>query len=113
MAKFQFNGLNEYVSRLSRIRDATPAIKHAVYVGAGVVADEIRTEIEKLPIEKDTFYQPENYMSAGVTSLQKEGLLDGLGVAGMWAEDGGIYTKIGFEGYKCSPGSTHTVSPTL
>ncbi len=70
-------------------------IDRIVYEGARVMADEVRKNIEALPVRKPH----EADGSRGVTPQEKQALLDGLGVARIQNKDGTWDTHIGFEGY--------------
>lgn len=100
MAKIEFKGLDKYIDKVAKLYDdIEPICKQAVYDGAGVIADAIRAEIEALPVARETFYATGDQKLSGVTPLQKQGLLDGLGVSQMRNNAGTIDTKIGFNGY--------------
>lgn len=78
----QVKGLDEYVRKLNRLADPKKAeglIKVAVYEGAGLVADEIRRNLQG---HRDT-----------------GDLLDSLYLSTMVNENGYIYTQVGFAGY--------------
>lgn len=81
MAKFKFEGMDEYIATLGRLggKQAEKVIKYAVYPGAGIVADAIRTAAQQ---HKDT-----------------GDLLDSLTLATMRNDNGYINTKIMFDGY--------------
>jgi len=82
LAKFDFKGLDEYVRKLNRLADPKRAegmIKAAVYPGAGIVADEIRHNLEQHSRTGD--------------------LASSLFLSVMENEGGYIYTQIGFAGY--------------
>lgn len=84
---------------LSRLEDATDdMIGRAVYTGAGIVADAVKTGINSLPIV--TGYGTDANPLPGVTSAQKAGLLDGFGISPL-QDDGSGYlnVKLGFDGY--------------
>lgn len=99
MAKITFKGLSEYEVQLSKLGKAAEGmIRKAVYSGAGVVADEIRTGIENLPIVSG-YGTKEEPLPGGVTKAQKQGLLDGLGLTPMRNDNGFQNVKIGFDGY--------------
>lgn len=99
MATIKFKGLEEYELQLSRLEKMTPEVAgRAIYQGAKIVADEIRKEIEKLPIVQG-YGTAENPLPPGVTKAQKEGLLDGLGITPLGQKDGFYNVKIGFDGY--------------
>ena len=99
MAKITFKGLEEYELRLSRMgKETTRIAGAAIYEGAAIVADEIKKGIRGLPVV--TGYGTEtNPLPGGVTSAQKQGLLDGLGIAPMQDDRGYLNVKIGFDGY--------------
>ena len=75
-------------------------IGKAVYAGAGVIADAVRQSVNSLPIvsSKESFGTPSKPIS-GVTTSQKKGLLDGLGISKMRTENGYYHVKVGFNGY--------------
>lgn len=97
MAKFEFTGIDEYLKQLNTLADKGEGIcKRAVYDGAAVVANAVREEINKL---QTTDKNPPKGEQLGVLSYERDGLLDGLGVAKIRNEDGYINTKVGFDGY--------------
>ena len=54
MAKFKFEGMDEYITTLGRIggKQAEKIIKYAVFPGAGIVADAIRSNLD--PAHRET-----------------------------------------------------------
>ena len=100
MAKFQFSGLDDYISGMAKIHsNVTPCIKKAVYSGAKVVADAIHDEINALPENPENYHATQDRMTSGVSKRQKEGLIEGLGVSSMSDDAGFVNVKIGFAGY--------------
>lgn len=98
MAKLQFKGLEEYEAQLLKLRGLTEQmIGEAIYEGAAIVADEVKKGIESLPI--DDRYATGSTMLYGITQEQKQGLLDGFGIASMQNENGYLHVKLGFNGY--------------
>lgn len=102
MAKIKFDGLDAYERKLSRLGKAGKDIAgKAIYVGAGIIADEIRAGAEALPAKPDieglAAYRRKS--PAPLTESAKQGILDGLGIAPMQEENGYFYVKVGFEGY--------------
>lgn len=85
MAKFAAKAGEEYAARLSALGDqAEEVAKRALYEGARVVADSIKSGISGLP------------QRTGVT---KQGLASSMGITSM-RQTGGVYeVKIGFDGY--------------
>ena len=88
MAKFTVGkGINEYIAELEKISQLTPdMIGRSIYEGAKVVTDAIRSEINGLT-EQD------------VTPVQKEGLLNGLGIANLKQNLTSSDVKVGMDGY--------------
>lgn len=82
MAKFKFEGIDEYVTTLGRIggKQAEKVIKYAVFPGAGVVADAIRANLD--PSHRDT-----------------GDLAKSISLATMRNDNGYINTKIMFADY--------------
>ena len=81
MAKFKFEGIDEYVETLDKIggKNAAAVIRYAVYPGAAVVADAIRGALGE---HRDT------------GELQRS-----LALSPMRNDDGYINTKVEFAGY--------------
>ena len=82
MAKFKFEGMDKYIESLEKIgpKGAEGILKYAVYPGAAVVADAIRSEIAI------------NHHGYG-------DLEESLSLANMRNDNGFINTKITFAGY--------------
>lgn len=93
MAKFEIGPLEEYVDMLSNLEKKTTQniIKVSIFNGANIVADEIKKEIEKLPIDKSPL--------KGITKKEKNDLIKGFGIAPLQIKDGNYDVKIGFDGY--------------
>lgn len=99
MAKITFPGLGDYELMISRLsKGAEDIAGKAIYAGAGIVADEIKAGIQALPIVSG-YGTAENPLPGGVTKAQKDGLIDGLGIAPLQDDGGYLNVKIGFDGY--------------
>ena len=99
MAKITFPGLNDYELMISRLsKNAADIAGRAIYTGAGIVADEIKSGIQSLPVVRG-YGTAENPLPGGVTQPQKQGLLNGLGIAPLQDDGGYLNVKIGFDGY--------------
>ena len=99
MAKFEFDGLDEYLKTLRTMDGKTNGlIKRAVYDGAAEVAKSVKSAIEGLP-EVDGYTKPYDLPVKGVTAEQKRGLINGMGLSQMNNDGGFINTKLGFDGY--------------
>lgn len=91
MAKFKydFEGLNEYLTKLQKLEDPAWVTKRAVYAGASVMGQEILRAVNGLKVGK----------GGNVTAVQKQGLIEGFGYTRMKNKDGAWVTRIGFDGY--------------
>lgn len=97
MAKIEFKGLDVYVQHLSRLdNQADKYIGKAIYDGADIVADSIKSAINALPT--DDSYKKEG-LKNGPTSIQKAGLVHSFGIAKLRREGSELNVKIGFDGY--------------
>lgn len=96
MAKWVIGkGLDEYLSKLENLEFAADDVAgEAIYHGAAIVADEVRRRIEALPTAGD-----QRRVNMGIKPSEKQGLLDGLGIAAMRTEGSYINVKIGMDGY--------------
>lgn len=120
------SGFKKYIDRLDRLQhNCDDLIEKAIYPGAGLIADELRKAIEALPVidrnvretgpntvggksvqkeaGQNKAAKPHKGAPRGVTKLEKEGLLEGFGLAPI-REDAGkkggyINTKAGMDGY--------------
>ena len=107
MAKLEFKGLDEYVAQLQRLRDASKdCIGYAVFDGAAVVADAVKSAIQSLPVDERR-YVKNGQMLNGITSEQKQGLIDGFGIAPMQDDNGYLNVKLGFTGYNSMQTKAH------
>ena len=103
------DGLDALISAMDELeRNADEIAKMAMYKGAGMLADEIRRNLNSLPVQEDAngeapWGTPEHRLY-GVTSAQKQDLLDGFGISRMQDEGGAITVSVGFHGN----GSTKT-----
>lgn len=99
MAKIEFKGIEKYQKKIISIdKQLEKSLGAAIYVGADVIADEIRKGIEGLPISQG-FGTTDKPLPGGVTKIQKGGLLKGLGIARLQNDNGYVNVKIGFDGY--------------
>ena len=94
MAKIEFVGIDEYLEKLNKIGDKTTGLcKRALYDGAAVLADAVRSEVQDLPVT-DRNTEPQQ-----VLSYERDGLLAGLGIAKMKDDGGVVSTRVDFDGY--------------
>ena len=99
MARFEFSGIDNYISQLNKLQQSTKdgVVGKTVYAGAEVVADSVRRAIQALPVG-DGRAQGGGLVDT-VTLPQKAGLLDGFGISRMKDDAGFVNVKLGFDGY--------------
>lgn len=89
-------GMDEYLAQLGNLEYSAPyAIGRAVYDGAAIVADQVKKNIEDLPVD-DT---PHSDMVTGIRTIQKKGLKYGFGISKAETLNGYRHVKLGFDGY--------------
>lgn len=102
VATLKIEGLDEYerlLSQMSDLNTVQSVCGATIYAGADVMADTIRKGIEALPVvPADKIGTPDNKLE-GITSKQKDGLLDSFGITPMQHKDGFYEVKLGFDGY--------------
>lgn len=92
------HGIDDYIAELQRLDQLSePMIGKAIYQGAKLVADEVRKNIQGIPVAKKS--KKNEYLTRGVTESQKKGLLDGFGIAKKANDGGYVHVKLGFDGY--------------
>ena len=97
MAKFQVGtGIDNYITQLGNLEFAAPGlVGQAIFEGAKIVTDQVRAEIEALP----TAESKRVAIPRDPTQVEKDGLLDGLGIAAKKNDGGYINVKVGMDGY--------------
>lgn len=98
MPKFTIGkGLDQYLAQLGNLEHRADGLAgRAIYEGAKIVADKIRSNIEKMPVQKEPQkrgHRRDPYQD------EIDGLLDGLGISKKRVDDGFINVKIGMDGY--------------
>ena len=89
-------GLDEYLAKLGNLQTKSPeAIGKAIYKGAEIVADQVRANIQALPVEGNGHRKGRR----NPTQVEKDGLLAGLGIARKQERNGYVNVKIGMDGY--------------
>ena len=91
--------LAAYIQSLESLEGKTRSVMgKAVYAGAKVVTDEVRKAIQGVRVRGNKQAPPGQPIS-GLTSVQRTGLLKGMGIASMRNDAGYLNVKVGFEGY--------------
>lgn len=99
MAVIQFKRGDEYLMKISKLEAALKdeVCGAAIYGAAGIVADEIRSQLKAVPTDEG--YGTESEPARGPRKVQKRGLYNSLGIASMQDDGGFLNVKIGFDGY--------------
>ena len=102
MPKIEVKGIDNYISMLNKVsKNTEEVLNKALYEGAGVMANEIKHNIEALPAVTED-YNLNAYKKGEKSKLsikQKKGLLNSLGIAPFDKNGGVVDTHIGFDGY--------------
>lgn len=92
-------GIDNFIKEMDiRANEFKNIAGKALYQGAGIVANQLRKNIEELP-DRSPGKAKDGQMKRGVTKYQKAAMLDGMGITKMQQKDGTFDIKIGFEGY--------------
>lgn len=96
MAKFTVGkGLDEYIKQLGDLEFRSDGIAgRAIYEGAKIVTDQIRANIQALPVQNGPVKGRRDPYQDEI-----DGMLEGLGIAKKRVEDGYINVKVGMDGY--------------
>ncbi len=96
---FKVTGLDEYLRTLKELYGRSEdTINEAVTAGADVVADAIRDEIGRIPVDNRKWVD-KGKQRTGLTSLQIKGLSESFGISPMRNDSDFFNRKIGFDGY--------------
>lgn len=94
MPKLEYSGLEEFGRVIQTLdRETEGVLKMAVYDGAHVVFEEVKRQIQALPVADDKSKHRD------ITPAQKAGLISGLYGSKIQTRDGGVYEFISFTGY--------------
>ena len=101
--KMSTKGLDALISQFGKLEGSTRKIAHeGLYKAAGIVADEVKKGLQSLPIQEDpdgtppTIKEGEKY--TGITSKEKQSLIDSMGVSPHRDSGKNISVSIGFSG---------------
>lgn len=93
--KLEVEGIDELIGNLGSLGERAPKIAaQALYVGAGIVADEIRKEAQKIKTHK---FRPANGWQRDPSPEEKEAVVSaGLGIARFDKDGNTVNTSIGY-----------------
>lgn len=98
MAKFQFEGVDDYIAQLQKLYDKSEdVVGEAVYNGAKTVMKYVSAAVND--IVTDNRHGTEEHKVAGPSTYQKEGLVRSLGITPARYDGTFFNVKIGFDGY--------------
>ena len=108
MAKLKMKGLEEYEAKLLKLKNLSrECIGEAIFEGAAVVADRVKASIGSIPIDERHVNVNKGEILNGISQAQKQGLMDGFGIARMQDENGYLHVKLGFDGYNSVKTRSH------
>lgn len=100
------NGIDQYLSDLQNLKRAShDTLAKAIYEGSAIVADEIKSNIQNIPIDEG--YGTSKHKLQGMKQVQKQGLLDGFGIAPLQDWQGFLNVKIGFHDFNNHKTKSH------
>lgn len=106
MARIKTKGLDIFATEFENLAGAISRINAmALYDAAGIVADEIASAMQALPVREDKEWGTENHKLYGATQSEKNQLIENLGIADFQKTVGSHNTSIGFTGYVETPSS--------
>ena len=112
MASFAFKAGEDYALKLSRLAAQSDAVAaRAIAKAAGIVADQVRRNLENLAEDAhysnqhpDYYFLTETQTFTGIPTYQKQDLLDSFGISPVTVDKNGDYNaKLGFDGYGSQP----------
>lgn len=94
MARIKIYGFKKYEEQLENLSRTISEIEgHAIYEGAGLVADAVREGIDSIETGGDSLWEKKR------REKQKQGLKEGFGIAPLRDDNGFLNVKLGFNGY--------------
>lgn len=103
MSHIRVEGMEEYLRLLDlNYKQLERICGRSIYPGAGYIYKECRRRLENIRTDDHLFKFAEQYnrKRRGITSRQKRGLIESLGIAPLRHKNGGIVdVKLGFDGY--------------
>lgn len=96
MAKLKFEGLDKYILYLEKIsNDVDKITGKAMYQGAKIVADDLKNTLNGLPTDDSR----NRDMRTGLRSIEKAGLIHGMGISHTRRRGADKNVSIGFHDY--------------
>ena len=109
MATISFKGLDTLIAKLEKLNGfAHGQMKMAIYDGAAEVKKALVSTMNTIPVQ-DEFVR-KGHMRDGITSEQKQGIINGFGIAKMRSDGSGVNTVLGFKGKNAKGQSNKTIA---
>lgn len=103
MSHIRVEGMEEYLALLDlNYKQLERICGRSIYPGAGYIYKECRKRLENIRTDDHLFKFAEQYgrKRNGITTRQKKGLIESLGIAPLKHKSGGVVdVKLGFDGY--------------
>lgn len=89
-------GVEKYLAELRALEaDAEEYLGEAIWEGAKLVADAVKSELQALPVDN----RGKVAQRKSINQIQKDGILEGYGITPMRDDKNQLNVKIGFDGY--------------
>lgn len=102
MASWEMQGIDEFVNLCTFTeKQIDNVIGKSIHPGAKIMADAVKRAVENLPVDDSYMFFGTGYqhMRKSITSRQKKGLIESLGLAKIRKDRFGYNVKLGFDGY--------------
>lgn len=98
MASFESQGLDDFINlAVFTERQINSVIGRSIHPGARLMANAVKTAVQKIPVDDRKSHHGSRRQ--GITSVQKQGLIESFGIAKIRKTRYGWDVKIGFDGY--------------
>lgn len=97
MASFESEGMDEFI-HLCQVTDRRlkSVIGRSIHPGAKIMANAIKQAVNGIPVDDNKSHKRKRQ---GITSIQKAGLVESMGIARIRENSTGWNVKVGFDGY--------------
>lgn len=97
MASWDFEGMDTFIQmNFETIKRTDKIIRKSIHPGAKYMADEIKQALESIPVQDG---HSRYRMRQGITTVQKNSLIESFGIARLRKGTWGYNVKLGFDGY--------------
>lgn len=114
--KLKFDGIDSIADKLELFGNKTTGVmKSALYEGARVMADEMKKNLQSIPVQGQfwPYVHKGSNLITGMTREQKADVINSMGITRMMADSDGVRVRIGFNGYTTKGDGTGQVAIPL